>query len=114
MRISWAIIIFVLLSMVVVCGWAADVDQKEKTISGRVADIDWVKSIITVHYSDPVSAEPDEINIAIPEEAEIMDGTSTISVSDINQSDQVTVTYYDDGVSGLKARKILDLNQSNR
>lgn len=106
--------IFVLFFMVTVYVWAFDDDQSQKTISGTVVDIDWVKSIITVNYFDPITGNADEIDIIVPDEAKITNGTETKLLSDIEQSDPVTVTYYDDGVSGLKAKRIADLNEGNR
>jgi len=100
--------------MATTCAWAFDDGQNQKTVSGTVVDIDWTKSIITVRCSDSISGDADEINIIVPREAKIMNGASAISFSDIDQSDPVTVTYYDDGVSGLKAERISDLNQANR
>ncbi len=114
MRIFWVISIFILLSMAATCGWAFDNGQSQKTISGTVSDIDWVKSIITVRYFDPYSGNADEIDIIVPGDAKIMNGTVTKSLSSILQSDLVTVTYYNDGVSGLKAREIMDLNMGNK
>jgi hypothetical protein len=114
MRITRVIIIFVLFLMAVTYGWAFDDDQSQKTISGTVADIDWVKSIITVRYSDPFSGNMDEIDIIVPSEAKIMNGSEPKDLSDLEQSDPVTVTYYDAGVSGLKAKRVTDLNEANR
>ncbi|MDO8488694.1 MAG: hypothetical protein Q7S42_01070 [Candidatus Omnitrophota bacterium] len=113
MGIVRVMIIFILFFMVAVCGWAFENDQTQKTVSGTVADMDWVKSVITVNYSNLLSGEADEINIIVPSEAEITRGAQTISLSDIGQSDPVTVVYYDDGLSGLKARRISDLNQGS-
>lgn len=112
-RVAWVMIIFILFSIVMPCVWA-DNDLSQKTISGRVDEIDWVKSIITVRYTDPLSGNTDEIDIIVPAEVKIMNGTETESFSDIEQSDPVTVIYYDDGLSGLKAQKIMDLNEGNR
>ncbi|MCX5668927.1 MAG: hypothetical protein NTX89_02235 [Candidatus Omnitrophica bacterium] len=114
MRIARAMSIFVLFFMTTVYVLAFNDDQSQKTISGSVVDIDWAKSIITVRYSDFLSGNTDEINIIVPEETEITNGTETKIFSDIEQSDSVTVTYYDDGVSGLKAKKVIDLNEGNR
>lgn len=106
--------IFVLLFVALGYGWAFDDDQAYKTISGTVSDVDWVKSIITVRFSHPFSGNIDEINIIVPGEAKIMNGAVTKSLSDIGQFDPITVTYYDDGLSGLKAVSITDLNLGNR
>lgn len=102
--------ICVLFSFFTVCGWAYEDEQEKKTISGTVVDMDWVKSMITVSYSDPLSGNLDELNIVVPNDAKIMRGTEDISLGDIEQSDPVTVVYYDDGLSGLKAKRITDLN----
>lgn len=83
---------------------------EKKTISGIVVDLDWVSSTITVHYFPEFSSNADEINIKITSDTAMHRGTNSISFSDILQSDPVTVTYYDDGVSGLKAIRIADLN----
>ena len=114
MYIARIMSIFALFFMATAYGWAFDDDQGQKTISGTVVDIDWVKSVITVRYAEPFSGNTDEIDIIVPSDAKIMNGTETELLSDIEQSDQVAVTYYDDGVSGLKAKKIADLNQGNQ
>ena len=114
MRTVRTMSIFVLLSIAAVYAWAFDGEQSQKTISGSVADIDWVKSIITVRYSDPLSGNTDEINIIVPSGAEVTNGTESKDISDIEQSDPVTVTYYDDGLSGLKAKRVVDLNEGNK
>ena len=114
MRLSWIMIIFVLLSTAVTCGWTLDDDQGQKTISGTVADIDWVKSMIAVYYFDPYTGESDEIDIVVPSTTKIMNGTEQKSLGDIEQGDLVTVTYYNDGVGGLKAKRIADFNAGDQ
>jgi hypothetical protein len=109
-----AMIIFTLFFLAIACAWAFEDAQNQKTISGTVEDIDWVRSIITVRYADLYSGNIDEINIVVPSEAKIMNGTETKYLSDLGQSDPVIVTYYDDGLSGLKAKSITDLNAGNR
>jgi len=88
--------------------------EEEKTVYGTVAQVDWVGSKLTVRYPQPFSAQHDEINIKVPKDTEITRGTEEISLSDILQSDQVTVSYFDDGLNGLKAIRIADLNLANR
>ena len=112
MGIVWIMSVFIF--MVVPLGWAADDGQSKKTISGTIDDTDWAKSIITVRYSDTFSGNADEIDIIVPEGTKIMNGPESIDLADIEQSDPVTVTYYDDGVGGLKAKRIMDLNAGNR
>ncbi len=114
MRITRAMSILVLLFITIVYAWADDNEQSQKTISGTVNDIDSVKSIITVRYSDLFSGNTDELNIIVSSNATIVNGAETKSFSDIEQGDLVTVTYYDDGVSGLKAKRVTDLNEGNR
>jgi hypothetical protein len=114
MRMAWTMSVFILLSMITTWGWAFDADQNQKTISGTLVDIDSVKSMIAVRYADSLSGNMDEINIIVPSEAEIMNGTEKKYFSDLEQADLVTITYDDDGVSGLKAKRIADLNEGNR
>ena len=113
-RIIRVICIFILLFMITDYTQASDNERNQKTISGIVDDIDWVKSIITVRFSDPFSGDTDEINIIVPSEARITNGAQTEFFSDIDQFDSVTITYYDDGLSGLKVKMIKDLNEGNR
>jgi hypothetical protein len=102
--------ICVLFSFATVCGWAYEDDQEKKTISGIVVDMDWVKNMITVSYCDPLSGNSDELDIVVPNDTKITRGAEDISLGDIEQSDPVTVVYYDDGLSGLKAKRVTDLN----
>ncbi len=88
--------------------WAEDAEKK--TIFGIVVDLDWVSSTICVQYSDPYSGNMDELDIKITHDTVMRRGTESISLGDILQSDPVTVSYYDDGVSGLKATRVIDLN----
>ncbi|MFA5093492.1 MAG: hypothetical protein WC543_06130 [Candidatus Omnitrophota bacterium] len=108
------VIIFILLSLALTCSWATNDSQSQKTISGRISDVDKVGQIISVRYTDPRSGGADEVNIMVPDDAVITNGTKQWALCDLQQFDPVTVTYYDDGVSGLKAVRIADLNQSNR
>jgi hypothetical protein len=112
--ITRTICIFTLLSMGIVYGWAADDDQSQETISGKVDQIDWIDSTIAVRYSDPLSGVSDELVIVVPKDTKIMNGSEPKELSDIDQGDPVTVIYYDAGLSGLKARSIMDLNEGNR
>jgi len=105
-----AVCLFVLFFMATGCAWASEDDLALQTVSGKVIDVDSVKSMITVRYVDPVSGVSNELDIAVPENAKIMNGTETESFLDIEQFDSVTVTYYDDGANGLKAKEILELN----
>ena len=103
---------FVLISLMATCAWT-DEFQDKRTISGTIEDMDWVRSMITVRCNDPFSGN-DEMDIIVPAGVKIMNGTEEESLSDLEQGDLVTVTYYDDGLSGLKATHIQDLNAGNQ
>ena len=85
----------------------------EKIISGTVSGTDWTTSALTVRYFDPYSGNADEINLQVPSDAELTRGTETISLSDIEQTDPVSVVYYDGGLSGLKIKRLTDLNRAS-
>lgn len=79
-----------------------------KTVVGEVVAVDWVASALTVrHFDDRIGRGFDEINFIVTHDTVITKGTETVGLFDINQSDQVTVEYYDDSFSGLKAAKIV-------
>ncbi len=102
------VLLLLITFLIVSLSWAEDVQKK--TISGEVVNLDWVGSVICVRYYPDFDLNADEIIIKITGETTIHRGTNSITFSDILQSDQVTVTYYDDGVGGLKAIRIADLN----
>ena len=101
-------VLLIIICLITLPAWAAD--DEEKTISGTVADLDWVSSTMTVRYLEPYSSNTDEINIKVTGNTVMYKGTDSISFSDILQSDPVTVVYYDAGFSGLKAKRITDSN----
>jgi hypothetical protein len=113
MRIGAGISFLILFFTAIGSVWAFEANQNQKTVSGKIADVDRVGSMITVRYFNAAGAA-DEINIMVPDEAQIVNGTKIKSLCDINPLDPVRVTYYDDGLSGLKAINIADLNQPNR
>jgi len=82
----------------------------EKTISGTVVDLDWVSSSVTVRFYPEFSTNVDEITLKATTDSVIQKVTDSMSLSDILLSDPVTVTYYDDGTSGLKIKRLTDLN----
>jgi len=103
--------VFILFFMAVASGWAMQDDPSLNTVTGRVEDIDSLKSLITVRYPDPDTGVEHEIDLFVSEETRIMNGSETITFLDIEQFDPVTVTYSGDDVSGLKAKEILELNR---
>jgi hypothetical protein len=99
-------------------------ENEEKSITGTIVHLDWVGSVVTVRYYPtsgsnatqlyyPSNADADEINLIITDNSIIYRGTQTISFGDILLSDPVTVTYYDDGFSGLKIKRLTDLNTAS-
>ncbi len=108
------VFIFLLVSVPLPCNWAIDEPASQKNVSGLLIDLDWVSSTITVLYFDPFSGNQDEIDITVTHDTKITRGVDTISFSDLEQSDPVTVVYYDDGSGVLKAKKITDMNLGNR
>lgn len=88
-------------------------DSDDKTISGTVASVDWVKSVVIVRCSIPYTGNTDELSLRVTSDSELSRGSESISLGDIEQSDPVTVTYYRDDLSGLKIRHLSDLNDAN-
>ncbi len=105
-------IVFLVLSFLIISPALAD-DSEDKTISGTVSSTDWVKSVVSVRYADPYTGNTDEINLRSTGDSEITRGTDSISLSDVEQGDPVSVTYYKDDLSGLKIRRLRDLNDAN-
>lgn len=108
-RISF---IFLILAFMIISPALAD-DSDDKTISGSVSSVDWVSSKLSVGFVDPYSGNSDEIALRVTGDSELTRGTESISLSDIEQSDPVSVTYYKDDFSGLKIRRLKDLNEAN-
>ncbi len=87
--------------------------SEDNTISGTVSGTDWVSSTLTVRYFNPYSGNADEINLTVTGDSILTRGTNSISLSDIQQSDPVNAVYYDDGVNGLKIKRLSDLNRAS-
>lgn len=76
-------------------------------IKGNIANIDLVNSEITVKYLQP-NGNNDEITLGANVHTIITQGDLRISLSDLNEGDEVAVQYYDDPMSFdvLKASQI--------
>ena len=107
-----ASLIFLILSVMIFSLAFAD-DSDDKTITGSVSSLDWVASKLSVGFVDPYSGNSDEIGLRVTGDSELTRGTDSISLSDINQGDPVSVTYYKEDFSGLKIRRLEDLNNAN-
>jgi hypothetical protein len=74
-----------------------------KSVKGYVSAIDWVGQKLIVRTFD--YGEKDDITIFVPDGCPITKGTSNIFLSDIIQSNKVTVDY-NPTLSGLRALRI--------
>ncbi len=90
------------LSMAGFCFAQGETTKSIRSVDGQVNQIDWVASKLVVDIGG------DEITFIVPDNVKVTRGTEELSVNDIDQNDAVTIYYYDDGVSGLKAVKITD------
>ena len=61
-------------------------NHEMQTLQGNVTSLDWVGSLIAVNG----------IAFSVPTDANIYKGNDQIDLIEINENDQVTVTYYDD------------------
>ena len=71
-------------------------------LQGKIVAIDWVGSTIVVKDKD----NSDEVTFLVSRESKITRGADTISFSDLNIEDQVTIEYCDSHFAGLKALNI--------
>ena len=107
-------IFVVFLALILMAASFLSADGIEKTITGKIADIDWLGRRLTIRHDDRRTGRPDHITVQVPKDAELTRGASNISFLHIKQSDMVTVTYYSDDLGGLKVRRLADLNLGNR
>jgi hypothetical protein len=105
-------VIFLALSFMIISSVLAD-DSDDKTISATVSSIDWIKSGLSARYADPYTGNMDEVILRVTGDSELTRGTDSISLSDIEQGDPISVTYYKDDLSGMKIRRLSDLNDAN-
>ena len=68
------------------------------TIDGSVTSVDWVGAVISVNNNILISVPPDTV---------IYKGEDSISLTEVNEGDPVTVTYYDDPDGAHKALRII-------
>lgn len=87
-------------------GYCQDAGQQEelRSVTGEVADIDWVAGKIVLRTTD--FGKVDELTFIVSNDTKITQGTSTIGFADINLSGRVTVEYVSNSLSGLKAIRI--------
>jgi len=104
--------IFSILIFAAVC--PAMALQADRTITGKVVDIDSLGSRLSVRVVNYRGSRPDQFTFQVPKDAVLTCGTRDMSFLNINVSDMVTVTYYSDDLGGLKVRSLSDLNMGNR
>ncbi len=81
--------------------------KQARVIDGAIVDVDWVGQTIVVRWLQTRGqVKYDEITIFVPENTRITKGLNTISLSDLNISDQVTVECYDSSPGPIKAASI--------
>jgi hypothetical protein len=103
------------LFLTVMCYAQDQSENKEiKTISGTVRQLDWVGSVIIVRCLNVSSSNYDETTFYVTDDTKISRGINTVTLSAIEQGDEVTVDYYDDSFRGLVATRIVDKNLGNR
>jgi hypothetical protein len=71
-------------------------------LQGKIVAINWVGSTIVVRDIQ----SRDQITFLVSSETRITKGTDTISLSDLNIQDQVTIEYCDAHFLGLKALSV--------
>jgi hypothetical protein len=77
------------------------------TLTGSISEIDWVAGTIAVRTYD-FDNELDEVKFRVTQNTKIIKGTETIYLSDLQQSDNVVVTYFStaNSFAGLRAESI--------
>ena len=83
-------------------GDSQDAKKQIRNVDGQVSQTDWVSDKLVVDIGG------DEMTFIVPDNVVVIRGTDELTPNDLDQNDSVTVYYYDDGVSGLKAVKITD------
>jgi len=68
-----------------------------KTVDGKVIALDWVANMLIVDTG------MDELSLVISRDTVFKKVTAAIIFAEVNQSDNVSVKYYDCGFAGLKA-----------
>lgn len=105
-------ILLLILGFMVVSPVLAD-SSDDKVISGTVSSLDPAESQLNVRYTDPSTGDLDEISLRATGDSELTRGPRSIAFSDIEQGDPVSVAYYKDDASGLKIKRLSDLNQAD-
>jgi peptide chain release factor len=86
---------------------ASDDNRQKKVAEGLIVDVDWVGQTIVVRWLQTQGdVQYDEISIFVPDNTRITKGSDTISLSDINITDPVTVEYYNAAPGPLTAVSI--------
>lgn len=84
------------------------------TVSGRVIQIDWVGSKLTIEPIESLSSHRRQMVFMVPANTEIFRGTESIGLGDIEQDDDVEIGYYVNARGENEATTIVDTNLSNQ
>ena len=90
-RFAMGKILFILIALLTCLTFSAYCqnnpgNHQMQTVQGTVTSLDWVGSLIVVNG----------IALSVPPDANIYKGNDQIDLIEINENDQVAVTYYDD------------------
>ncbi len=102
-KIFIVFVFFMLCFFSLVYAQQAEQVPQTSTIQGAVVDTDWVAGEMVVRSVDFFT--PDEMTFMIDRNTKIIKGVQKISLADILQNTQVTVTYVS-SLSGLKALQV--------
>jgi hypothetical protein len=84
------------------------------TVSGRILQIDWVGSRLTIELSESSRNPRAQMVFMLPANVEFLRGTESIGLSDIDQDDDVEVEYYVNAQGENEAITIADTNLANQ
>jgi hypothetical protein len=113
MKIIIMILIGVFFGLSVSYGDEGVSGETARTVSGSVAQIDWVGSKITIRVGSFGAGGVDELTLYVPNDAVMTSGTEEITLSDIDQGDEVEIEYVRKSFAGLYVKRLQDSNLLN-
>lgn len=85
-----------------------------RTVSGRVIEIDWVGSKLTIQPFESLNSHPRMMMFVVSANTGIFRGTESMGLGDIEQDDDVEIGYYVNARGENEATTIVDTNLSNQ
>ncbi len=98
------LILFSFYSFVYAQGAPKDETQGVRRLKGIVVSVDWVASTIVVRWLDKTVY--DEMSFKVSSDVRVYVHNFPAQLSDIQQSDDVTIEYFDNGYAGLKVLSV--------